>query len=160
MLAQLRARYSQIKSEIAQIDAELHRRIMADPTLARRFAILSSIPGIGRIVAIALIIEMPELGTMNGKEVASLAGLAPMTRQSGTWKGKARIGGGRAVLRTMLYMPALVATRFNQQLGRMYATLCQAGKPTKVALTAITRKLVILANALIRDDREWAETAP
>jgi len=119
-----------------------------------------SIPGIGPVAAIALIVEMPELGRMNGKEAASLAGLAPITRQSGTWKGKAKIGGGRALLRSALYMPALVATRHNRQLGKTYQTLCTAGKPAKVAITAVMRKLLIPANALIRDDRKWSEINP
>jgi len=119
-----------------------------------------SIPGIGPVPAIALIVEMPGLGRMNGKEAASLAGLAPITRQSGKWKGKAKIGGGRALLRRALHMPALVATRHNRQLGKTYQTLCTAGKPAKVAITAVMRKLLILANTLIRDDRKWSEINP
>lgn len=157
VLTQLRARQRQVDHQVAQIDAELRRLVSGDPTLARRLDILMSIPGIGPIAAIALIVDMPELGTMSGKEAASLAGLAPITRQSGAWKGKAKIGGGRAALRTMLFMPALVATRYNRQLGQTYQTLCQAGKPAKVALTAVMRKLVTIANALIRDDRKWAD---
>ncbi len=160
VLAQLRARQRQVDTQIAQIDAELRRLVTADPSMARRLEILLSIPGIGPIAAIALIVDMPELGKMSGKEAASLAGLAPITRQSGMWKGKAKIGGGRAGLRTMLYMPALVATRFNRQLGQTYQTLCQAGKPAKVAITAVMRKLLTIANALIRDDRKWAEINP
>ena len=88
----------------------------------------------------------------------SLAGLAPMTRQSGRWKGKAFITGGRARLRQALEMPALVATRFNPDLKAKYDALGQAGKPAKIAITAIMRKLIELANALIRDDRLWAKT--
>jgi len=160
VLAQLRARLRQVERQITQIDAELRRVVAADPVLVRRFDILMSIPGIGPVAAIALIVEMPELGRMNGKEAASLAGLAPITRQSGTWKGKAKIGGGRALLRSALYMPALVATRHNRQLGKTYQTLCTAGKPAKVAITAVMRKLLILANALIRDDRKWSEINP
>lgn len=160
VLAQLRARLRQVESQIEQIDAELHRLVTADPALAHRFAILLSIPGIGPVAAVAMIVEMPELGQMDAKEAASLAGLAPITRESGTWKGKSRIGGGRRGLRRALYMPALVATRHNRQLSQTYQALCSAGKPAKVAITAVMRKLLILANALIRDDRKWAETAP
>lgn len=160
VLGQLRARQSQIERQITQIDAELRRRVIAQPALSRRYDILKSIPGIGAIAAMALIVEMPELGAMSGKEAASLAGLAPITRQSGRWKGQSRIGGGRATVRTMLYMPALVATRFNKSLGQTYLTLRNAGKPMKVAITAIMRKLLLLANALIRDDRKWADAAP
>jgi transposase len=156
VLAQLRARHRQIDSQIAQIDAELRSRIKAEPELARRFEVLTSIPGIGPIAAIAMIIEMPELGTMSPKEAASLAGLAPITRQSGTWKGKARIGGGRAALRCMLFMPAVIATRYNARLQQVHRTLIAAGKPWKVAITAVMRRLIVIANALIRDDRKWA----
>jgi len=158
IISQLNARYRQIKAQIAQIDAELVRSVKADPELARRYEILLSIPGIGQVAAIALIVEMPELGSMNAKEVASLAGLAPVTRQSGKWKGKARISGGRQTIRNMLFMPALIATRFNAPLRRIHEALIGAGKPWKVSITAVMRKLVILANALVRDDRTWAET--
>lgn len=160
VLSQLRARLRQVESQVKQIDSELQRLVSAEPGLAHRFAILTSIPGIGRVAAIAMIVEMPELGSMDGKEAASLAGLAPITRESGVWKGKSRIGGGRHELRRALYMPALVAIRHNRQLGQVYQNLCNVGKPPKLAITAVMRKLVILANALIRDDRKWAEAAP
>ncbi len=101
-------------------------------------------------------IECPELGTLDRKQVASLAGLAPMTRQSGRWHGKAFIQCGRKFLRDALYMPALVATRFNPDLKAKYQAMRETGKPAKVALTAIMRKLIELANALIRDDRKWS----
>jgi len=104
------------------------------------------------VAAAAVLIECPEIGTLGRKQAAALAGLAPMTRQSGTWKGKAFIQGGRKHLRDALYMPALVATRFNPQMRDKYQTMIQAGKPAKVALTAIMRKLIELANALIRDN--------
>lgn len=160
VLAQLRARLRQVENQIVQIDAELARLVAEDPALVHRYGILLSIPGIGPVAAIAMLVEMPELGTMDGKEAASLAGLAPITRESGVWKGRSRIGGGRRGLRKALYMPALVAIRHNQQLGQIYQRLCSAGKPAKLAITAVMRKLLILANALIRDDRKWADAAP
>jgi len=160
VLTQLRARLRQVETQIEQIDAELHRLIADDAGLAHRFGILVSIPGIGPVAAITMIVEMPELGSMDGKQAASLAGLAPITRESGKWKGKSRIGGGRRSLRRALYMPALVAIRHNAQLGQVYTTLCSAGKPAKLAITAVMRKLLLLANALIRDGRKWTETAP
>lgn len=160
VLAQLRARLRQVEGQIEQIDTELHRLVMADPALAHRFGILLSIPGIGPVAGIAMIVEMPELGALDGKEAASLAGLAPITRKSGKWKGQSRIGGGRRGLRRALYMPALVTIRHNTELAQVYRTLCGAGKPAKVAITAVMRKLLLLANALIRDDRKWAKTAP
>ena len=160
VLTQLRARLRQVDSQLEQIDAELARLVAEDPALALRQAILRSIPGIGAVTAIAMIVEMPELGTMEPKEAASLAGLAPITRESGTWKGRSKIGGGRRGMRNALYMHALVAIRHNLHLSETYRKLVGAGKPAKLAIAAIMRKLVILANALIRDDRTWTETAP
>lgn len=147
VLAQLRARPRQVEGQIEQIDAELHRLIMADPALAHRFGILLSSPGIGPVAAVAMIVGMPELGRLNGKEAASLAGLAPVTRESGKWKGQSRIGGGRRGSRRVLYMPALATIRHNTELAQVYRTLCSAGKPAKVAITAVMRKLLLLANA-------------
>lgn len=160
VVAQLRARLRQVDSQLKQIDTELARLIAEDPALARRQEILCSIPGIGEVTAVAMIVEMPELGTMEPKEAASLSGLAPITRESGKWKGRSKIGGGRRGMRNALYMPALVAIRHNLHLAETYRKLVDAGKPAKLAIAAIMRKLVILANALIRDDREWTKTAP
>ena len=98
---------------------------------------------------------MPELGALDQRTAASLAGLAPITRQSGQWRGRAFIGGGRALVREALYMPALVAARFNPDMIRVYDRLVGAGKPPKVATTAVMRKLAVLANALLRDGRKW-----
>jgi len=150
-------RLRQIERQLAAIEAEVETRIKADPELARRFAILRSIPGIARVSAFTLLIEMPELGAMDAKQTASLAGLAPVARQSGRWTGRASIRGGRASLRQALYMPALVAIRFNPDLKAKYRQFINAGKPAKVAITAIMRKLVVLANALLRYNRPWHE---
>ena len=107
-----------------------------------------------------MIVEMPELGTMEARKRPVSPGSPRSPAKSGKWKGQSRIGGGRRGLRRALYMPALVATRHNRQLGETYQALGSAGKPAKLAIAAVMRKLVILANALIRDDRKWAETAP
>jgi len=104
-----------------------------------------------------LLIEMPELGTLEPKQAASLAGLAPFTRRSGKWKGKEMIRGGRASLRAAIFMPALVAIRFNADLKRKYQQLIDGGKAPKLAITAVMRKLILLANALLRDGRKWAD---
>ena len=152
---QIKARLGQIERQTREIEATMAAIVKADKMLQRRLDILASIPGIGPTTAMAIIIEMPELGEMDGKQVASLAGLAPITRESGSWKGRSRIQGGRASLRCALYMPALVASRFNPDMRRKYQTLKEAGKPSKVAIAAIMRKLIVLANALIRDDRTW-----
>lgn len=154
------AQLRQIERQIAAIEVEIIALIKADPDLARRFAILVSIPGISAITAFALIIEMPELGALGNGQAASLAGLAPVARQSGQWTGRAFIRGGRANVRQALYMPALVAMRFNSDLRAKYEKLIAAGKPAKKAITAIMRKLIVLANALLRDNREWAPSFP
>ncbi len=153
-------RLAQIDADLKALEAAMEALIAKDDALTERFAILLSIPGIAKLSAFAMLIDMPELGTMDGKQVASLAGLAPVTRQSGTWKGRAFIRGGRANLRQALYMPALVATRFNADLKAKYETLTAAGKPAKVAITAVMRKLLILANALLRDGRKWSPHTP
>jgi transposase len=153
-------RLAEIEEKIREIEAAIKRIIGQDTELARRFDILLSIPGVSEITAFALLIEMPELGSLEGKQAASLAGLAPVARQSGTWKGHAFIRGGRAFLRQALYMPALVACRFNPDLKAAYDRLVKAGKPAKIAVTAVMRKLLLLANALLRTNRLWIEKNP
>lgn len=127
----------------------------ADADLKARLAILVSIPGIGDATALAMLSEMPELGTIENKCVASLAGLAPIARDSGQTRRKRFIRGGRGHLRQALYMPALVAIRFNEAMKQKYEAFVAAGKPKKVAIVAVMRKLVVLANALLRDQRAW-----
>ena len=129
--------------------------IQGNSDLAQRFAILCSIPGIAEVSAAMLLIEMPELGSLDEKQVAALAGLAPIARQSGNWKGKSFIRGGRQQVRQGLYMPALVAIRFNADLKTKYEQLIKAGKAPKQAITAVMRKLIILANALLKKGRNW-----
>ena len=156
----------QIATQITAIDAECHKLMLAAPHLKARLDILTSIPGLGEITALVLLVDpgsspgqaMPELGSMDAKHAASLAGLAPVTRQSGQWRGKAFIQGGRATLRQAIYMPALVAIRFNPPLKAKYDALRAAGKPAKLAITAIMRRIITIANALLRDNRKWTET--
>jgi transposase len=152
---QLAQRLRQIASHLAALDAQLQSLCLDDADLAPRLAILMSIPGIAQVTALSLLVDMPELGTLEQSQVASLAGLAPVARDSGTSRGRRTIRGGRAHVRQALYMPALVAARFNPDLKAKYQALLGAGKPAKVALTAIMRKLIILANALLRDQRHW-----
>lgn len=145
----------QIQAQIQAIDRERATILADNARLKARADILVSIPGFGAATAAALLSDMPELGSMDGKQTASLAGLAPITRQSGSWRGKSLIQGGRATLRQAIYMPALVAIRFNPPLKAKYQALRATGKPAKVAIVAIMRKLLITANALLRDDRKW-----
>lgn len=151
-------RLRQVERDIAQIDAAIETTISADKTLSEKAEILISIPGIAKVTAFAMLIEMPELGSLSGKQAASLAGLAPISRQSGKWQGKERIQGGRACLRRAIYLPAVVATRFNPDMKAKYHELIAKGKCKKLAITAVMRKLVVMANALLRDGRKWTET--
>jgi len=124
--------------------------------LAKRMALLRTVPGIGPITARTLVIEMPELGTLSGRLAGSLAGLAPITNDSGRYCGNRFIRGGRAPVRNALYMPAVALTRAaDSHLARLYRTLRSAGKPGKVALVALMRRLIVIANAILRDQRPW-----
>ena len=140
-------RLRQVDRQLKLIDAEIRRRLGEEKTLERRAEILTSIPGISDITAAGLIVLMPELGTLTGARAASLAGLAPITRESGHWKGRSFIQGGRHRVRRLLFMPALVAVQHNPDLKRKYEALVAKGKPPKVALTAVMRKLLLLADA-------------
>lgn len=154
---QLEKRLRHIEMDIEKIDATMLGLTRQHPHMSERLDILSSIPGIGIITALMILVDLPEIGTLNNKQVASLAGLAPMSQSSGQWQGKARIQGGRANLRNSIFMPALVAIRFNPDLKSKYDQLVAAGKEKKVAITAVMRKLLVLANALLRDQRKWVE---
>ncbi|MDI7774914.1 IS110 family transposase [Asticcacaulis sp. EMRT-3] len=157
---QVAQRLQQIAEDIAAVDRACRALIVADAKLKAKLEILTSMPGIGEITAIAMIVDMPELGTLDAKQAASLCGLAPVTRQSGQWKGKSFIAKGRSILRRSLFMPALVAVRFNPALKRHYQRLIDAGKPPKLAIVAAMRKIIITANALIRDQRKWSAEKP
>jgi transposase len=152
---QAKARLRHIEEDLKSLEEEMTTLVSQHAELARRLAILVSIPGVGAITALAFLIEMPELGDLGPKQAAALAGLAPIAKQSGQWRGKARIQGGRAGLRQALFMPALIACRYNPDLHLKYDALVAAGKPAKVAITAVMRKLVILANTLVSQDRNW-----
>jgi transposase len=152
---QCNQRLEQIARHIEALDAAIAALVAADEKLVRRHDILTSIAGLGTLTANQIIATMPELGSLDNKQAASLAGLAPVARQSGQWKGKSFIRGGRANVRQALYMPALVAARFNPDLKAKYQQLVAAGKPAKIAITAVMRKLVVTANALLKADRLW-----
>lgn len=145
-------RLAQVDRQIAAIDTALKARLHSEPELVARFDILVSIPGVGALTAITMLIAMPGLGQLD-KQVANPAGLAPQARDSGQHRGRRHIRGGRAILRQALYMPALVATRFNEDMKAKYQALVTAGKPPRVAITAVIRKLIIPANTLPRANR-------
>ena len=163
-LAQLRTefrrRLKHVRRQIKAVDAAIREALAADPALARRAEVLCSVPGISQATAACLIAEVPELGSLSHKAIACLVGLAPFANQSGARDGKRHIRAGRARPRAALHMPALVAVRHNPDLKAKYDRLRAAGKPHKVALTAVMRSLLELANALLSQDRLWTERPP
>ncbi len=118
--------------------------------------ILRSVPGVGELLSLALLAQLPELGTLDRRQVAALVGVAPFNRDSGTLRGKRRVWGGRARIRAVLYMGALVASRFNPVIRDFYQRLLAAGKPKKVALTACMRKLVVILNSMLKWRSPWS----
>jgi transposase len=144
-----------LEKELVEIDAEIDDAVRGSPVWREKEDLLVSVPCIGRVIARTLIGELPELGQLDRKEIAALAGLAPFSRQSGQWRGKSFIGGGRTVVRTVLFMGALVAKRHNPVLKAFFDRLIAAGKPKMVALIAVARKLLTILNAIIRDNRPW-----
>lgn len=144
-----------LRREVDSIDAEMDDHIRKSPLWRVREALLTSVPGVGTATARTLLAEMPELGNLDRRQIASLAGLAPWTRQSGKWKGKSFIGGGRSKVRAVLFMAALVATRYNPALKTFRDRLVDAGKPKIVAVVATMRKLLTILNAIIRDNKPW-----
>jgi transposase len=157
---QLARRIARIGQDIKALADEIVKRIKADPELARRYAILVSIPGFGPVVAMTLIAHLAELGDCTARQIGSLAGLAPFANESGEHKGTRVIGGGRASVRHVLYLAAVTAARCNADLKAFYERHLAANKPTKVVLTAIARKLAVLANTLIAQDRPWQPHTP
>lgn len=144
-----------LKRELESLDTDLDDHIRKSPVWRVREALLTSVPGVGTGTARTLLAELPELGRLDRRQIAALAGVAPWTRQSGKWKGKSFIGGGRSQVRTALFMAALVASRFNPVLRAFRDRLVAAGKPKIVAIVATMRKLLTILNAIIRDQKPW-----
>jgi transposase len=143
------------ETAIENLGADIERLIGADPLLARRLAVLASIPGVGTVTAIALIAGLSEIGSLSAKQAAMITGLAPIACDSGESSGARHIRGGRAHVRRALYMAAVSAARCNPALKAFYERLLTNGKKPKVALAAVMRKLIVLANTLIRENRLW-----
>lgn len=140
-----------LERDLAQIEDQLKKLRTQAPALQQRAQKLEAITGVGTITALGVLAELPELGTLNRRQAAALAGLAPHPRESGQWRGRRTIGGGRAPVRRALYMAALVAARSNRHLKEFYQRLRLAGKPAKVALTAVMRKLIVLMNHTLKN---------
>jgi transposase len=144
-----------LEKELSELDGDISDQVRGSPAWAEKEDLLESVPGIGPTIAHTLIAELPELGSLDRRQIAALAGLAPWTRQSGQWRGKSFIGGGRASVRRVLFMGAMVAARYNPELKLFRDKLVAAGKPKLVAIIAVARKLLTILNAILRDKTPW-----
>ena len=144
-----------LAQQLTGLDNDLTQAIQASPVSQETADVLRSIPGVGPVLSQTMLAQVPELGTLNHKQVAALVGVAPFNRDSGTLRGRRTIAGGRAEVRAVLYMGALVATKHNPVIKAFYARLCAAGKAKKVALTACMHKLLTIMNAMVRDRTPW-----
>lgn len=152
---QLRDHIVFLEKQLAILEADLQDAITADPTWQAKDALLQSVPGVGKVVARTLLAELPELGTLTGKQMAALVGIAPFNHDSGRWRGQRRIAGGRATVRAVLFMAASVARRWNPVLKAHYEQLMARGKPYKVALVACMRKLLVILNTMVARGTTW-----
>jgi transposase len=146
-----------LEKELASLDKDIGDSVRGSPAWRAKEDLLSSMPGVGSTIARTVIAELPELGSLDRRQVAALVGLAPFTRQSGQWRGKSFIGGGRAGVRSLLFMGAMVAIRHNPVLKAFRDRLVAAGKPKMVALIATARKLLTILNAILRTGQPWRE---
>lgn len=144
-----------LEKELTELDSAIGDQIRGSAVWAENEDLLSSVPGIGKTIARTLIAELPELGSLDRRKIAALVGLAPWTRQSGRWRGKCFIGGGRKSVRSALFVGAMVAARYNPVLKLFRDRLVAAGKSKLLALIAVARKLVTILNAILRDKRPW-----
>ncbi len=157
---ELASRGRSLEAHIKRLEARIKAMIAADPVMARQAVIIRSIPGMGPVNVLAILTGLREIGRLNGREAAALAGLAPFADDSGPRQGRRRIQGGRANLRKALYMAAVAASRCNPELKSFYQRLRASGKPAKLALIAIARKLIVLANTLVTENRIWQPMRP
>jgi len=147
-----------LEKELAELDVLIEDHVSGSTVWVEKEDLLASVPGVGKVIARTLIAELPELGSRDRRQIAALVGLAPWTRQSGQWRGKSFIGGGRKSVRSSLFVGAMVAARYNPQLKRFRDKLVAAGKPKRLALVAVARKLITILNAILRDRRPWQPT--
>ncbi len=148
-----------LEEELVELNRLLRERVQASPIWREREDLLRSVPGIGPTTALTLLADLPELGRLDRKAIAALVGVAPLNCESGTWRGRRIVWGGRARVRTVLYMATLVATRHNPVIRTFYTRLCAAGKPKKLALTACMHKLLLILNAIVRHGTPWSVPA-
>ena len=155
----VRAILDTIDTQLKKIDMDLNRLIQASPTWQAKVDRLKGVPGIGDQTARSLVAQLPELGTCSRQQIAALVGVAPMNHDSGLMRGRWTTSGGRANVRRALYMATLVATRYNPTIRAFYQRLVEAGKKKKVALVASMRKLLVILNAILRDQETWQSMA-
>jgi len=151
----IEAHIAGLKEELTHLEEEFDRILRGSPLWRAREDLLRTVPGVGHAVARVLLVEMPELGQLDRRRIAALAGVAPLNRDSGQWRGRRAVWGGRARVRSALYMAALAGSRHNPVLQSCYQRLLAAGKVKKVALIACMRKLLTILNAMMRDGAEW-----
>ena len=151
----IQAHLTWLQQRLEQLDQDLNDQVRRSPLWRDRDRLLQTIPGIGPIVSRAIMAQLPEAGTLSGKQAAALVGVAPYNRDSGRFRGRRMIRGGRSYLRRMLYMAAVVAARRNPVIRAFYQRLLAAGKPKKLALTACMRKLVLILNAMLKNNQPW-----
>lgn len=144
-----------LEKELSSLDGDIDDMVRGSPAWRDKEDLLASVPGVGPVIARTLIAELPELGQLSRRRIAALVGLAPFTRQSGQWRGKSFIAGGRTAVRTVLFMGAMVAKKHNPVLRAFFDRLVRAGKPKMLALIAVARKLLTILNAVLRDNRPW-----
>ena len=144
-----------LEKRLKEIESQIHDAIAIDENWKQKMKLLTTVPGVGEVVATTLIASLPELGALSHKSISYLVGVAPLNRDSGKLRGKRRIWGGRAKVRSVLYMATLVAVRFNPVIKAFYERLIQKGKLKKVALTACMHKLLILLNAMMKNNQAW-----
>jgi len=144
-----------LEEELAELERLIADHMRRSTVWVEKEKLLASVPGVGKTIARTLIAELPELGSLDRRQIAALVGLAPWTRQSGQWRGKSFIGGGRKTVRSALFVGAMVAARYNPQLKQFRDKLVAAGKPKLLALVAVARKLITILNAILRDRRPW-----
>lgn len=155
MRADLQEHIHWLSQRLHQLDQEVETFVKETPAWKEKDALLQSVPGVGPVTSATMIGMLPELGQLNRQEIAALVGVAPLNKDSGKKSGKRKIYGGRADVRSVLYMAALAATRFNSVIKKFYARLLQHGKEKKLALTACMRKLLVILNAITRSHQPW-----
>ncbi|MGI8642853.1 MAG: IS110 family transposase [Thermomicrobiales bacterium] len=155
VLAQIATHVAWLREQVAALDAEVQVLIAASPLWRVQEDLLRGVPGVGPVLTLALLSGLPELGRLDRKAIAALVGVAPLNRDSGTFRGKRTVWGGRATVRATLYLATLVATMHNPLIRAFYHRLLAAGKPQKLALTAAMRKLLTILNAMMRDGTPW-----